>query len=99
MGESQARYALVAALAKRVAALRRIPLRSGRVVRSYTWSVARLALRQAGPEVEQAALEGGHSVISDKALLAAWEEHSVATADGALKAKPVGVSGDDNLNH
>ena len=99
MGESQARYALVAALAKRVAALRRIPLRSGRVVRSYTWSVARLALRQAGPEVEQAALEGDHSVISDKALLAAWEEHSAATADGALKAKPVGVSGDDNLNH
>ena len=99
MGESKARYALVGALAKRLAALRRIPSRSGRIVRSCTWSVARLALRQAGPEVEQVGLEGDHSVISDEALLAAWEEHASATAVVAVKAKPVGVSGDYNLNH
>ena len=99
MGESKARYALVAALARRVAALRRVPLRSGRVVRSCNWSVARVALREAGPDAEQAALEGDDSAISDASLLAAWEVVASAKAVGAKKAKPVGVAGDDNVNH
>ena len=73
MGESKARYALVVALAKRLGALRRVLAGSGRVVRSCNWSVARVALRQAGPEVELAALQGDIELISDEALLIALQ--------------------------
>jgi hypothetical protein len=56
-------------------------------------------LREAGPDAEQAALEGDDSAISDASLLAAWEVVASAKAAGAKKAKPVGVAGDDNVNH
>jgi hypothetical protein len=56
-------------------------------------------LREAGPDAEQAALEGDHSAISDASLLVAWEVVASAQAVGAKKAMPVGVAGDDNVNH